>query len=327
MSIWSELTIREHCDFVRQQVDIARETALENIHKESNTLMTEIDAYEHECLSCWAEAKVSSAHVVEDSSKRMRAFLDEQHAFLQRVQERDDEMTLRLDAANKFAHELNDRKMELKAAMFGNKLASFITIPSIGDNLVSLGELAFSTIEVPFKTLDIANNEPTPIDIRHHYDFVLPLEHGRRVIAFKWLDYQDQFGKEKSYMQMTCVDRLGRLLGSDFLDKHCVGRQDVAQCGPNQFVVCYDRESPKLSVYNSSLHRLRTVDCKTFSYSAIATYAAIASSFSAFWIRTIHSILMKTTTTTTNTTIKCTKCTIKKKHRHLKELKCVTWTR
>ena len=89
MSTWSELTIREHCDSIRQQVDIARETALENIHKASNTLMIEIDAYERECLSCWTTAKESAEMVVEDASKRMRASIAEQHAFLQSVQASD----------------------------------------------------------------------------------------------------------------------------------------------------------------------------------------------------------------------------------------------
>ena len=265
MIIESELTIEEHCNSLRNKVDTARETALENIHKASNKLMSEIDAYERECLSGWTEAKESSAHVVEDVSKQMRALLAEQHAFLQSVQASDDELTLRLDEAKKFAEELSDRKMELKAAMFGNKLASFVAFPGIDDTLVSLGELAFSTIKIPFKTLDIANNELTPIDVRVDYDFVLPLEHGRRLVAFEWVNIQEQFLKEESYSKMTCVDRLGRLLCSDYLNKHRVRRQDVAQCGPNQFVMCYDSESPKLSVFNSSLHRLRTVECKKFS--------------------------------------------------------------
>ena len=47
----SELTIEEHCDSLRRQVDIAREIAIENIHKASSTLMTEIDEYERDCLS------------------------------------------------------------------------------------------------------------------------------------------------------------------------------------------------------------------------------------------------------------------------------------
>ena len=46
----SELTIREHCDSIRQQVDIAREIALENIHKASNALMAAIDTYETRML-------------------------------------------------------------------------------------------------------------------------------------------------------------------------------------------------------------------------------------------------------------------------------------
>ena len=153
--------------------------------------------------------------------------------------------------------------MELKAAMFGYKLASFVAFPSMDE--VTLGELAFTSIQIPFKTLDIANTDLNLIDIRVDYNFLLPLEHGQRIVAFKWHHNNRHFQKEKQpCIQMSCFDRLARLIGSANLE-HNVERQNVAHCGPNQFVVCYDFRSPKLSVYNSSLHRLRNVDCKNFS--------------------------------------------------------------
>ena len=86
MLIESELTIEEHCDSLRQNVDIAREIAIENIHKASNTLMSEIDGYEQRCLSSWTAAKESIEINVEDVTKRIRAFLAEHHAYLQSVQ-------------------------------------------------------------------------------------------------------------------------------------------------------------------------------------------------------------------------------------------------
>ena len=96
MCIESDLTIREHFDSLRQQVDIAREIALENIHKASSALMT-------------------TEVIVEDGSKRMRTFIAEQQAYLQSVQASNQKLTLRLDEANKLAQELSDRKKELKA--------------------------------------------------------------------------------------------------------------------------------------------------------------------------------------------------------------------
>ena len=170
MAIESELTIEEHCDSLRQQVDIARETALDNIHKESNTLMTEIEAYERECLSSWRAAKESFE--VEDVSKRMRAFLAEQQAFLQSVKTSDDELILHLEEVHKLTQELSDRKKELKAAMFGNKVASFIAFPSVEESSL-LGELAFTHIQLPFKKL--ASTDLKPVNILTDYDFLLPL--------------------------------------------------------------------------------------------------------------------------------------------------------
>ena len=86
MPLESERTIREHCDSIRHKVDIARETAIENIHKASNALMTDIDAYENECLSGWRAVKASTEHVVEKVTKRMKTFIVEQQEYLQSVQ-------------------------------------------------------------------------------------------------------------------------------------------------------------------------------------------------------------------------------------------------
>ena len=107
MCIESELTIREQCDSLRQQVDIARETDIENIHKASNKMTAEIDTYERDCLSSWMAAKESTKHVVEDVSRRTRAFIAEQQA-------REDELQLHLN-------EPSERNKELKSAMFDNK--------------------------------------------------------------------------------------------------------------------------------------------------------------------------------------------------------------
>ena len=177
---WSELTIRVRCDTLRDEVERARRTAIENIHKASKTLMTEIDTCERDCLSTWTAVKESTKNVVQDVSKRMKTFIAEQHAFLQRVQERDEDLSLRLDEANKLLNELRDRKKVLKATVFGFKLASFI--PS-GD--VSLGELVYTTFKVPFKTNDIASNELKPIDVNAAYDFLAKLKNGCSVVKLR----------------------------------------------------------------------------------------------------------------------------------------------
>ena len=82
MPIESESTFREHCDSLRQEVDIARETDVENIHKASSKLITEIDTYECECLSSWTAVKESNKNEVKNVNKRMGAFIAEQQEFL-----------------------------------------------------------------------------------------------------------------------------------------------------------------------------------------------------------------------------------------------------
>ena len=257
------MTIREHCDSIRQEIDLAREIALESIHKASNTLMTEIDAYERDCLSSWSSVKESTVVTMEDVSKRMRAFLVEQQAFLQRVQASDDEMTLHLDEANKLAQELNERKKQLKTAMFSDKLASFITFPSIG--VESLGELAFSHIQLPFKHLDMISTDLKQVDILIDYDFLLPLNSGQCIVTFK--QNTPQKDSIRSFTHINSFDWAGRIIGSsEYIARRLhVELGTVAQCGPNEFVVSQGSDEPELLVYDSSLTRLRDTRCRSFS--------------------------------------------------------------
>ena len=111
---------------------------------------------------------------------------------------------------------------------------------------------------IPFKTLNITNTDLNLIDFRAECDFVLQLEQGQRIVTFK------HDGIEEATL-IGCIDRLGRVLGCEKLE-HSVERESVAQWGPHQFVVYNDCESTKLSVYNSSLHRVRSFDCKSFMY-------------------------------------------------------------
>ena len=102
----------------------------------------------------------------------MGAFFAEQHV------KRDAEFILLLEQANKLAQELIDRKKELKAVMFGNKLLSFI--PNAD---ASLGKLVYTTIKVTSKTRGITENELDQIDVSAAYDFV-PLENARPIANF-----------------------------------------------------------------------------------------------------------------------------------------------
>ena len=169
-----------------------------------------------------------------------------------------------MDEANKLAKELNECRKALKAAMFDNKLASFSVFPSIGE--ASLGELTYAHIQLPFKKVDFASTELKALDIRADYDFLLPLENGECIVAFK--QFHNKRVTEyiyKGFMQMSHFNRLGRLIGTDTLESYVL-QYNVVQCGPSEFAVCFDPASGSsiLSVFNSNLTCLRDVVCKSF---------------------------------------------------------------
>ena len=163
-------------------------------------------------------------------------------------------MTLQLDEANKLTKELSERKMELKAAMFNDNLASFDA---------SLGHLTFANVQLPFKNLDFDSTELKLFYIdNEYYDFFLPLEQGKRIVAFKqFLDGDDV---EKRCTQMCCFDDNSRTIATGFV-KHHVEREHCVQSAPSEFVIFHYWESPTLSVYNSSLEHLGGIRCKNYS--------------------------------------------------------------
>ena len=169
-------------------------------------------------------------------------------------------MRLHLGEANKLLKELNDRKKQLKASMFGNQLASFNAFASTDES--SLGELTFTQVQLPFAKVDFASSELKALDIRADYSFLLPLEDGERIVAVKLFFESNDFAR--SFTQMSCFDQLGRVLSTNCFAIH-VQRENVVQCGPSEFVICHNFSFPALIVYNSDLKLLRHARCKDFS--------------------------------------------------------------
>ena len=62
---------------------------------------------------------------------------------------------------------------------------------------------------------------------------------------------------------MRCFDWDGRLIDYDHM-LFKVEQENVAQCGPNEFVVCCSPRYPELSAYNSNVEILREADCSKY---------------------------------------------------------------
>ena len=177
------------------------------------------------------------------------------------MQESDAELILHLDEAKKLVQELSDRKKELKASMFNYKHASFTAFLDMGE--ASLGELTFTDMQLPFKKLDFSSTELKPVDIRAKYDFLLPLENGQRIVAFKWFLKREDVAK--CFTQMSCFDRHGRLIEMKNIRRH-VQQENVVQSGPSEFIVSKYTFTSLLCVYNSDLECLHHVRAPDYSH-------------------------------------------------------------
>ena len=76
--------LRDHCSELRRQVDIVRETAIQNIHKSSDVLIEQINEYQRECLAHNDECK----KVHEETRKLLvesSLFLSQQQTILDEI--------------------------------------------------------------------------------------------------------------------------------------------------------------------------------------------------------------------------------------------------
>jgi hypothetical protein len=180
----------DHCSELRRQVDVVRETAIQNVWKSSNALFKRIDGYERECLSRNAEC----SRVREE----IRLLLDSSAAVVWRQEARLSDLMRQLDEAqiNESIDRLQQQMAEFKAvqrrltaATFrGAKLSFQSNLDLLREDL-SLGEIYNSPVQVPY-TLDFAQfkqvtvPEFAPVDGMHICKYAYAMQGGRSLVAF-----------------------------------------------------------------------------------------------------------------------------------------------
>ena len=101
----SEHKIKEHCDFVRHDVQLVTDSAYEYIDKFREQFMSEIDAYEKECLLHLAEMVNAQQFSSDEIKREMDTFIDEQ--------------------AKQLKSKLDLKLMDMKAKLFKGKQIVF----------------------------------------------------------------------------------------------------------------------------------------------------------------------------------------------------------
>ena len=153
-SVCSEAdTIRAHCECVRHEVTAAKESAVECVTRFAEMLLLEVSVYEQECLSNLLMSR--------DPAKRAKCLDETMHceefvsvqtkclaSLTTALDEAEAERTL--DTAERLRRDTEQRRVDIRADLFKNRLVAFRENKASAWTRDLLGELCFSSIKVPF---------------------------------------------------------------------------------------------------------------------------------------------------------------------------------
>ena len=247
--------VKSHCAHLRQDVRNAKARAAEILAREELEHMRDIDAYERECLS----RAVASA---ESDQASINGIFEEKRAFINEHAQLADDRSLQhaIDDLIKLKETVGKREGDIMAAVYGNQQATFRDYTDMRG--VSLGELAFTTIQYPFAKLDLTKMRPLNISpsLTTHDTSVWPLSNGHYITTHSPSTYQDIV--PDAVTRLCSYDPSGRMVHSIELDADSV----IGDVVNDQLVVSdYSLiEGSTLWVFNSSLNCLLEKSVSSF---------------------------------------------------------------
>ena len=141
----SDFKIKEYCDFVRHDVQLVTDSAYEYIDKFREQFMTEIDAYEKECLANLSTMVNAQQFSIDGIKREMDAFVQEQTCHLQQYLIDDDKVAKDLEQAKRLKGQLDLQMTDMKSKLFNGKQLVFEENKTALESKM-LGALRFNSI-------------------------------------------------------------------------------------------------------------------------------------------------------------------------------------
>ena len=165
----SEEKIREHCEYVRNDVQIATESMIAYVNKLHAQFMLEIDEYEKSCL-------LNLAKLVSETGERARRtkletdrFVDDWIKYLHRFRIDNSEVSEALDKAKSIKAELEMQESNFKFQIFNKKLMRFDENKQTLLDASLLGKLSLDSIVAPFS---IQFNEMSEFNMEKSFSLI-----------------------------------------------------------------------------------------------------------------------------------------------------------
>ena len=181
--------IKDHCDFVRHELELATKSIHQQVNNCHQTLANEIDAYEHECLRRLDEREHLFQIAREKLVTESHVCLSKWNDLLKRSNIDDSELDEAIQASHKRVKDLEKQKIELKHTLFNGTFLKFEeNLSRISADLI-IGSLHFESLKLfsdKLTNLKSFNLESKLKDYKRESLLVFELLHnGNLVVAYE----------------------------------------------------------------------------------------------------------------------------------------------
>ena len=244
----SEHKIKEHCDFVRHDVQLVTDSAYEYIDKFREQFMSEIDAYEKECLLHLAEMVNAQQFSSDEIKREMDTFIDEQARYLQQFSIDDAKVTKDLEQAKQLKSKLDLKMMDMKAKLFKGKQIVF------EENKAALESKMIGALRYPFlrvaKSYDFSDMKQLQLlqlfpDITKLHSIHVVNEHQFIMI----------YASTSGYQTVRRIDKNGTNLSTQNLTEDGYNIQTIhtlLSCKQGNKILCYIYHTSYNSYYGTT---------------------------------------------------------------------------
>ena len=113
--------IKQHCDFVRHDVQIVIDSAYAYIDKFREQFMSEIDAYEQKCLTNVSKVVKTKQISADEIKREVDTFIEGEARYLEQYNIEDEKVAKDLDKARMLKNELNSKMLQVRSIIFDGK--------------------------------------------------------------------------------------------------------------------------------------------------------------------------------------------------------------
>ena len=191
---YPEARIREHCEKVRNQIDLATETLIEKVSKFRENYLNEIDQYEKNCLKIFKELDKKETHNYQKLIKENESRIQTLSCYVNQPKIDEDKVKKLIEDAKLQEYNLKNQLKLLNGRLFGKEMPHFDEYnKSIESNII--GHLNYENLEV--------FNDMINVDKLIDPKVEKIIEHSNVSLALPLLTLKDSYYYDDKYLVLS----------------------------------------------------------------------------------------------------------------------------